>query len=250
MADYPGTVATFPTWVNGDDINASNQNDPNDEITAVESALLNGFAHNIKAPGFKYDAAASEVIATGIITIQQGYNIVDTEGAAATDNLDTVSIGAMSSGPAIGEGSIIVLQAASAARIVTARSGVGNLSLNSDFVFTTTAHRLTLMYYGSSWYELARSPTATTGSTGSIATATPTTIFSAVNPGRYDIYAYISGAGAANYTAFATAVSDDTNVRIVSNDGGALTITLSGTNIQVTQTSGGAAVVRWGFKRL
>lgn len=250
MADYPGIVATFPTWSNGDDINASNQNDPNDEITAVESALLNGFAHNLKAPGFKYDAAASEVISTGVITIQRGYNIVDTEGAAATDNLDTIAIGAMASGPAIGEGSIIVLQPASASRIVTARSGVGNLSLAGDFVFSSTDHRLTLMYYGSDWVEIARSPTPTTGTTGSIATATPTTIFSALNPGRYDIYAYISGAGAANYTAFATAVSDDTNARIVSNNGGALTITLSGTNVQVTQSSGGAATVRWGFRRI
>lgn len=90
----------------------------------------------------------------------------------------------------------------------------------------------------------------TSSGSSTIATATPTTIFSATAPGRYEVYAYSSAAGAANYTAFATVVSDDTNTRIVSNDGSLLTLTLSGNNVQVTQTSGGNLAVSWGYLRI
>ncbi len=156
MASYPDTIANFPTWVTGDDINASNQNDPNDEITAVETGLLQGFTHNVQAPGFRYDDASDYTLASGAITITNGYLSVDTEGAAATDDLDTITIGVMADGVAIGEGSIIVLQIADNTRTVTAKTAIGNLVLRGDFVFTDTSARLTLLYDGTDWVELSR----------------------------------------------------------------------------------------------
>lgn len=194
MADYPATIATFPTWVNSDDIDASNQNDPNDEITAVETGLLQGFDHNVQAPGFRFDDAASLTIASGVVTITQGYNEIDTEGAAAADDLDTITIGTMSNGVAIGEGSIIVLQSANASRVVTVKNGTGNITLLSgDFVMNSTSTRLTLMYNGSAWVEIAATrfgvvtawtPTLTCGTSGTITVNTGSSVCKAVKNGR------------------------------------------------------------------
>lgn len=149
--------------MNGDDIDASNQNAPNDEITAIETGMLDGFSHNLQAPGFRFDNAASLTIASGVVTITQGYNEIDTEGAAATDDLDTITIGVMSSGVAIGEGSVIILQSANASRVITVKNGTGNIVLlGGDFVMNSTSARLTLVYSGSNWVAVSR--TQETGS--------------------------------------------------------------------------------------
>jgi hypothetical protein len=82
-----------------------------------------------------------------------------------------------------------------------------------------------------------------------LVTATPTTIFSALTAGRYDVGAYLqqSGPGPSYYAAFATVISDGAAARIVSNDGVLLTITLSGTNVQLTQSSGSNQDITWHF---
>jgi hypothetical protein len=89
------------------------------------------------------------------------------------------------------------------------------------------------------------------GTTSSIATATATTIFAATTPGVFLVTAYIVDAGAANYTAAAYVLNDNTNARLVTiSNGAALTITLSGTNVQVTQTSGANATVSYTYLRV
>lgn len=94
------------------------------------------------------------------------------------------------------------------------------------------------------------------GATASIATATPTTIIALGSlagngAGRISVTAYLSNAGAGNYTAVADVLCDGTNARLVNNTNGALlTITLSGLNVQVTQSSGGNQVVNWSYVRL
>jgi len=48
MADYPGSVFSPATISNGATIDASHQNEPNDEITAIQDALVNGnIAHDV-----------------------------------------------------------------------------------------------------------------------------------------------------------------------------------------------------------
>lgn len=90
-----------------------------------------------------------------------------------------------------------------------------------------------------------------TGRALNLPTATVYTIFDATDAGRYEVYAFIPDAGAANYTAFATVMSDGTATRIVSNDGALLTITLTAANlVQLTQTSGGPGTVAWGVLRI
>jgi hypothetical protein len=98
--------------------------------------------------------------------------------------------------------------------------------------------------------EVTASARTGTGSTGSIASGTPTTIFAATAAGLWQVVAYIANAGAANYTAAADVLNDSTNARITANNGGLLTLTLSGTNVQVTQNSGAPQAVSWSYLRM
>jgi hypothetical protein len=103
------------------------------------------------APGV---SEASLTIASGVITVPNssvGVCIIDTEGGAATDDLDTINGGFT--------GQVTVLTPASNARDVTVKDNTGNLRLNGDFVFANTQDTLTLMCKenGALWFELSRS---------------------------------------------------------------------------------------------
>jgi hypothetical protein len=92
-------------------------------------------------------------------------------------------------------------------------------------------------------------------STGNVsaATATATTIFSitGANRGRYEIVALIANSGVPNgYTSIATVIWDGDGGRIIANNGTNLTITLSTTNVQITQISGSTQTVYWSFQRI
>jgi hypothetical protein len=73
---------------------------------------------------------------------------VDTEGAAAADDLVNITGGYI--------GQPLTVRSTSAARVITARDGTGNLRLAGDFVFTSTNHRLVLEWDGATWAELSR----------------------------------------------------------------------------------------------
>jgi hypothetical protein len=88
-----------------------------------------------------------------------------------------------------------------------------------------------------------------TGTTGSISSGVATTIFTAT-VGYYIVFASIVDLGAANYTAHAVVLDENTTTRVVADNGGALTITVSGRNVQVTQSSGGAQAVRWSYLKI
>jgi hypothetical protein len=91
------------------------------------------------------------------------------------------------------------------------------------------------------------------GLLSSIASGTATTAFSitAANRGRYEVVAMIANSGDASiYSAISTVIWDGTTGRAVSNNGTLFTITLSGSNVQVTQISGSAQDVYWSFQRI
>lgn len=48
MANYPSSIVSFPTHNSGDIVQPSDVNNPNAEIVAVETGLLNGTQHNVK----------------------------------------------------------------------------------------------------------------------------------------------------------------------------------------------------------
>lgn len=157
MADYPTEVASFPARANGNAIPPTDHNLPCDEIVAIENALLGGFAHWLKSHGITIGAADPQTIASGEITITKSNVVVDTQGASAADDLDTINVGVPTNGPTIGEGSICVLSAASAARVVTVKNGSNITLTGGDCKLTSTASRLVLIYNGSTtWVELFR----------------------------------------------------------------------------------------------
>lgn len=95
-------------------------------------------------------------IATGAITATTSRVRLDTEAAAASDDLDTINGGE--------DGAILILSTNNSARDVVVRhlgGGTGNIRLDgaADYTIANTSSRLTLMYNSaqSIWAEIARS---------------------------------------------------------------------------------------------
>lgn len=96
---------------------------------------------------------STKTIASGVLTVTTSRHKVDTQGATATDDLDTISSGT--------DGQLLILTAVSAARVVTAKDGTGNLKLaGGDFVFTNITDTLMLVKQGSNFLEISRSTNA------------------------------------------------------------------------------------------
>jgi hypothetical protein len=93
---------------------------------------------------------ATATIAAGVVTAVGGAMVIDTEAAAATDDLDTLSGGAT--------GQIMILQSANSARDVTVKHGTGNIYLTGrvDFTLTGTRDKLVLMCVSPEWHEIGR----------------------------------------------------------------------------------------------
>jgi hypothetical protein len=88
---------------------------------------------------------------SGAITVPSGVRqiFIDTEGLAATDDLDTISGG--------GTGNMIVLSAASDARTVVLKDNTGNLRLAGDFSLDALTDRIVLINTGAGYAEVCRS---------------------------------------------------------------------------------------------
>jgi len=99
-----------------------------------------------------FEQDPSNGIVGGTITVSQTYTRIDTEGLAATDDLDQINIATN-----MGSGSLLILRSTAAARVITVRDNIGNLFLAANFVMTTSVDTLTLIRQGGSWYEISRS---------------------------------------------------------------------------------------------
>lgn len=94
-------------------------------------------------------------IAAGVITLPHGANmfvVIDTEGGAATDDLDTINGGV--------PGQVITLQQVSSARDPVIKDGTGNLRLAGDFTMSALQDSITLKYNGTVWVEISRADIA------------------------------------------------------------------------------------------
>ena len=111
-------------------------------------------ALNIQAAGFIRISGTTTtlVISGGVVTVVRANTIVDTEGAAASDDLDTINGGTT--------GALLVLSAENVARTVVCKDGTGNLQLAGDFSLDHTNDRLLLVSDGTNWTELSRSNNA------------------------------------------------------------------------------------------
>lgn len=98
-----------------------------------------------------------QVIAGGVINYTSSHMRIDTEGAAASDTLDTIS----TVGVAIGD--IAIIRQLNSARNITIGFLTGNITLSSstNITFTDVNDSVTLMWTGVFWTEIARgSPAA------------------------------------------------------------------------------------------
>lgn len=98
---------------------------------------------------------ASATIASDAITAVGNCMVLDTESAAATDNLATINGGTT--------GQVLILNPASNTRVITVKHGTGNLYLSggADRALNHIRAHLTLMCIGSEWRELAYSRNTT-----------------------------------------------------------------------------------------
>jgi len=121
----------------------------------IGDQILASQYNNLRSDGLAWITGASTetTISSGVITIIAGKTLytVDTEGNAATDDLDSISGGA--------EGSILILVAENAERVVTIKDSVDILlSDDEDLDLDATNVVIVLIKLSSgSWLELSRS---------------------------------------------------------------------------------------------
>lgn len=140
-----GVYGNTSNIVDGQDIDAADVKVP---IDAIDDAIV-GFRDGTNQFNQIRTATASTVtIAAGVITITNTLVYVDTEGAASTDNLDTINGGAV--------GDILILYAANSARHVVVRSGVGNIQMfGGNVTLNHNTHALVLQFDGANWRAVA-----------------------------------------------------------------------------------------------
>ena len=95
---------------------------------------------------------ASVTIASGVISAPRSYMIVDTESAAASDDLDTINgVGS--------NGQRLVLRAANSGRTVVVKDATGNIQCAGDFSLDNVQDTIELIYDSTltAWLEIGRS---------------------------------------------------------------------------------------------
>lgn len=107
----------------------------------------------IADPFLRPAVGSTLTIATGVVTATATVHAVDTEAAAATDDLDTIN--------GLSSGQLLVLRAASGSRTIVAKDGTGNLRLAGDFSLDNADDRLVLISDGTNLLEVSRSDNAT-----------------------------------------------------------------------------------------
>jgi hypothetical protein len=118
---------------------------------------INGDRVGVQAPAYRTTVGTESrelTISSGAITPTKNYHTVDTEGNAASDDLDTVV------GTYFFAGDELTLRSENSARTVVLKDGTGNLALAGDFSLNSTSDTIKLLYNGSSWQEICRSNNA------------------------------------------------------------------------------------------
>lgn len=114
----------------------------NEADTSVPLLELYGDVNDLMAGDRSWEqlrfGSQALTIASDAITATYTYVVVDTEGAAASDNLATINGG--------NEGDILILRMANAARVVTLKHGTGNVQLSNGLDVVLSATRVILLY--------------------------------------------------------------------------------------------------------
>lgn len=132
------------------------ETDLNTEESARASGDANILAGNSAFSQLSLGTDTTLTIASGVITVTRSRHLVDTEGGAGTDDLDTINGGV--------EGDVLVLQSVNAGRVPTLRHNVGNLFMfgEQNIALDSPSKALTFVHDGTRWCQLA-SPSAGVG---------------------------------------------------------------------------------------
>lgn len=154
-----GKVATFDSGALRNTVRLSRMTTPTIP-TGGPNALVSDSSTN-QDNSFVYDAYPTYqqvTIAAGVATFKNPQStslVIDTEGAAASDDLDTIT----SAGGNV-EGKVLTLRSTSNVRDVVVKHDTGNILLNglADFTLGAAADTLTLRYNStvSKWCEVGR----------------------------------------------------------------------------------------------
>lgn len=133
--------------------NTDNCNFSNQVFETITTEYFIGTDTNSR---FDFDPGYDVTISGGVIAVRQSQYLwvnVDTESAAASDDLDTVT--------ATRPGHVIILTAENSARTVVVKDNTGNLRLGGgDFSLDSSDDSITLFCDGTDWIELSRSNNA------------------------------------------------------------------------------------------
>lgn len=172
---YPATIDNFTAKVdNVNDVMALDVNELQTAIEAIETELGTDPAGTVADVKTRLSTVVSDggylqfqaptvlTIAAGAVTVTRNIHIIDTEGSASTDNLDTINGGAA--------GWFLMLRPNSSARTVVIRHAAGNIyCANGENISLEQEYNLVTGYYDgalSKWivgvmmYAIGPSPSA------------------------------------------------------------------------------------------
>lgn len=115
------------------------------------SAAVNITGGAVGADNLTLVSGAPLIIAAGVVTVTASAHQIDTEAAAATDDLDTIN------GFALGR--LLMLRLTNSARKVVLKNGTGNLKLNGDITLNHADDRVLLIGTTTGWHEVAAART-------------------------------------------------------------------------------------------
>ena len=116
----------------------------NEDISSSQIIIENAEILNSVQAG----ETQSRTIASGVVAASSDYSsyTIDTESAAATDDLDTISGGV--------EGQVIFISNTDSARTVVVKNGTGNIiNISGDISLENPNQEISLKYNGTSWIK-------------------------------------------------------------------------------------------------
>lgn len=124
-----------------------NQMETRTKKSADADQNMNGYAV-IDMGKSNFLKGSNLTISNGAITVTNNYHQVDTEGAAASDDLTTISGGV--------QGMIVVLRPVNSGRDIVVKHGTGNIICGSDRNLLSVNYNIVLLCVdGSNWHMLA-----------------------------------------------------------------------------------------------
>lgn len=99
---------------------------------------------------FGFGSSSGVVLSSGVVTLSKSYTKIDTEGGAASDDLDCLNGGSI--------GDVVIISSVASTRDVVVKDGVCiKLAGNADFTLDSNVDTLTLLRLDSGgWLELSR----------------------------------------------------------------------------------------------